>query len=60
MLEQEQTPRFSKDAMPIDDMSNQGLWYESNTDNFLLMYQQLKPKLGKLSVRVSARTDKNQ
>ena len=36
MLKQEQTPRFSKDATPIDDMSNQGLWYESNTDTFFV------------------------
>ena len=30
------------------------------TDTFFLMNQQLKSKLGKLSVRVSAHTDKNQ
>lgn len=36
MLEQEQTPRFSKDATPIDGMSNHRLWYESNTDTFFV------------------------
>ena len=36
MLEQEQTPRFSKDATPIDGMSNHRLWYKSNTDTFFV------------------------